>query len=86
VIQYQGETHAPSRIIRTVLAVVILLYSFILLGAEAFVAIKTTTAPDLAVNEVIFHGVVIIAAVLMFDPKTGKALADAVLAKLPGGK
>lgn len=85
-IEYQGETHAPSRVIRTALAVVILLYSFILLGVEGFIAIKTQVAPDMSVNELVFHGVVIIAAVLMYDPQTGKALADKVLAKLPGGK
>jgi uncharacterized membrane protein len=51
-----------------------------------YLPIVTKEMPDLPIVESAFHIVVIVAAVLMYDPKTGAALADKVLAKLPGGK
>ena len=86
-IDYQGETHAPSRIVRTLLALLILVISVAMIGVKyVYLPIKHGVMPDLPVVESAFHVLVIVAAILMYDPKTGAAIADKLLAKLPGGK
>lgn len=86
-IEHKGETHTRSRIWRTVLAFFILIISVVMIGVKyVYLPIVTKQMPELPIIESVFHIVVIVAAILMFDPKTGAAIADKLLAKLPGVK
>jgi hypothetical protein len=83
-----GNEHSGGRIIRTLLAVFVLLLTAALLVAKYVYQplLEHQPIPDLSIVEGGFHLLMVIMAVLMYDPDTGKDLWHDALAKLPFGK
>lgn len=86
--QHEGQTHSAGRIVRTLFAAIVLLVTAGMAGVK-FVAmplLTKTAIPDLPTGEAIFHIVMVVMAFTMLDLRTGKALVDKLVEKLPFGK
>lgn len=86
-VQLAGTEHSTGRVIRTLLAVFVLLITGVLLVVKYAVQplILKQPIPDLSVVEGGFHLLMVVMAILMFDPETGKDLWHDALQKLPFG-
>ncbi|MDH3291555.1 MAG: hypothetical protein OEO20_11490 [Gemmatimonadota bacterium] len=88
-LEHNGETIRGGRVIRTVLAIFLILVSAAMLIVKfVVIPLKTSAMPSIELTESIFHLLVIVVAVVVYDHRTGKALfAGLGNLKLPfGGK
>jgi hypothetical protein len=74
-----GEPLAVGRLVRTVLALFLLLVSAALLIVKFVVLpLRTNTAPSIEITEAVFHIIVIVVAVVVYDHAAGKALLSSL--------